>query len=152
MGIRKTRIMNRLIPLSLIWASLLLISCENDSAPGSAICITSPDTLDFGFTGTPPFGWVEDLLIRDIMISNEGRALLCGEIIINVEPTGPRLALFRLYPAQTDPTFCLSPGESITFQISVSMENASEGDYAGTLDLGTLCEPVPIFMKALPSQ
>ena len=137
----------------LVTMLLFILSCGEEIVDTkSPVCRRSPESLDFGVVLTPPFGWIEDYRTLDLIIANDGTAELRGSVSISVEPTGPRAARFHLTPEQTDPNFRVDPGDSITFTIGVTMENASDGDYSGWLHLGTGCDSVPISLEAFPSQ
>ena len=143
---------------------LVLLGCQNgdgtpSAAPGAgeqeqtlAGCVVRPDTLDFGRVLTPPFGWEEDYVTMPFTIRNSGDSLLKGRISVDVKPTGPRRARFALTPAEVNPEFSILPGDSATFVLGVTMENASHGDYSGTIGLGSDCEDIPIRLIAVPSQ
>jgi hypothetical protein len=144
---------------------LLAVGCRADTdsvsdaprdgsvaALASPACHLSPDTLDFGRVLTPIFGWETDYEVMPFTIANMGDSLVTGRVTIAVEPTGPRAAKFALTPPDTDPVFSLQPGDSVTFVVGVTMENASGGNYTGTVGLGTFCAAIPLFMNAVPSQ
>ncbi len=136
----------------LVTLGLLILGCGDDATRSGAICLSTPDSLAFGSLSTPPFGWVTDYVVRDLVVSNQGDSELCGMVAIHIEPTGPTAARFHLSPQSTDPDFCVAPGESISFTIGVTMENRSFGDYVGRVELGTVCRDVSITLFAFQSQ
>lgn len=127
---------------------------DNDSqhATTTSSCLVTPDTLDFGPVTTPPFGWEADYVTMSFTIVNAGDAMTEGRVTIAAEPAGERAARFALTPPETDPAFSLAPGDSVEFVIGVTMQNASGGEYSGTVDLGAGCGAIPLFMNAIPSQ
>ena len=133
--------------------ALLVVGCQPEGGPTTqSECQVSPDTLAFGRVITPQFGWESDYRTISFTITSTGDSALSGTVTVRAEPAGPHAAMFHISPADTDPEFSVPPGESVTFTLGVTMENASFGNYSGEVDLGSGCGAIPITLEAFPSQ
>lgn len=143
--------------MKLIIITLVLIALTGCKAtePLQGKCVVEPLEIDFGSL-LPPQSDTETRTVSHIItISNlplntspAGNENVKGTLKFRMQASQTNPPLFHLTPEGTDPNFDIPNNGSVSAEVVVSVvSNTSTGGYAGTIELGNLCNAIPFVFQ-----
>ena len=128
--------------------------CGDDLAPLPAHCEVDPAVISFGNVLPALSNSTIKTVTFDLTISNHplttspaGNEDLSGTITFDLQTPQANPPTFHLIPEGVDANFVISPGQSVGYQVAARIRsNTSTGSYAGALDLGISCAPIPFAL------